>query len=837
MTEIKNTLIIDTSEALKELKAVDAGMSKLKENTDKIAEASTKAFSGQNITDYKTKLAELTIELQKQKDLSKSLGIQEQKTLELQKAGIKGLEGELSKIQKERIEAVKKQQELTTEIKKTNAALKETNQTQKQVTKATNEQSTAYGKMISTIKNLVGAYISLQAVMSAAKEVERQTVKMNSLSAAFNLVITDADQLNKVMSKLNSMADNYGISILDLKEQYLKFAAASKGTSLEGNKALEVFDKIAKATSVMGIGTEQTNRVFLALTQMMSKGKVSAEELRQQLGEALPGAMNIMARGMGVTTAQLDEMLRKGQVMASVALPKFADELVKTFGVDKIDRVETLAAAQGRFRTEITRTIEAMAASGTIKNYYTILTDAVDRLALLDSRLRRLFKDADTRSRMAAEAALDFLETNSGKKVRDLLVPFNEMDILFIKKNLDTIKSYFVNTFIAEGESNETATELWDAYYNRRYKAEYEFATKRKKLKTAAELKAENEVLEKYLKNLEEFNKKTSAELNATPLTDPNADKNLIFWTSPEEVEAREKDKLNIQKSVNDAVVKDKKDQADELKEIQDNLDKDAEESARERARTELEIERQKERDKLELQRAAVDTAQMLISSYFSYAQSLDENAKMRELQSAGDNAEKIKQINNKYAEKEKERAISQTWINAILGAANAVATAGNIYAGLVIAAGILASAAWYTAEIQAQPVSFSKGVIKLKRRSKDKMGIDTIPAFLNEGESVMTTEETNENEGLFKAIREGKRDEYIHRNFVVPQIDKEYINKMKRKSDESNESSLTNLISNGIKAELNDYKLRQKLERLIESGDRNTARLIHEIQKNKLRR
>jgi len=64
---------------------------------------------------------------------------------------------------------------------------------------------------------------------------------------------------------------------------------------------------------------------------MMGKGKVQAEELRGQLGEALPGAFNLAAKAMGVTTSKLNEMLDKGQVLPEELLPKLASELLKTF--------------------------------------------------------------------------------------------------------------------------------------------------------------------------------------------------------------------------------------------------------------------------------------------------------------------------------------------------------------------------------------------------------------------------------------------------------------------------------------------------------------------------
>jgi len=42
---------------------------------------------------------------------------------------------------------------------------------------------------------------------------------------------------------------------------------------------------------------------------MASKGVVSMEELRGQLGEALPGALQAAASGMGVTTVDLIKLV------------------------------------------------------------------------------------------------------------------------------------------------------------------------------------------------------------------------------------------------------------------------------------------------------------------------------------------------------------------------------------------------------------------------------------------------------------------------------------------------------------------------------------------------
>ena len=58
--------------------------------------------------------------------------------------------------------------------------------------------------------------------------------------------------------------------------------------------------------------SEELGRGILALAQMASKGKVSMEELRQQLGESMVRAMAEVARGMGVTTEALIKMVENG---------------------------------------------------------------------------------------------------------------------------------------------------------------------------------------------------------------------------------------------------------------------------------------------------------------------------------------------------------------------------------------------------------------------------------------------------------------------------------------------------------------------------------------------
>ena len=142
-------------------------------------------------------------------------------------------------------------------------------------------------------------------------------------------------------------ADRLGISFRAAGEGYTSLAAAARGTNIEGATTREIFTAISEAAAVLELSAEQTGGALTAIEQIISKGKVSAEELRQQLGERLPGAFQIAARAMGVTTQELDKMLEQGQLLAEDFLPLFAAEVRRTFSGD------VPAAARWRWRREL----------------------------------------------------------------------------------------------------------------------------------------------------------------------------------------------------------------------------------------------------------------------------------------------------------------------------------------------------------------------------------------------------------------------------------------------------------------------------------------------------
>ena len=113
---------------------------------------------------------------------------------------------------------------------------------------------------------------------------------------------------------------------------YGSMAVAARGTKLEGDGVRELFEGISASMSVLGISGQDAELVFMAYTQMLAKGKISMEELRQQLGEKFPPAMQIFAKSIGKSVPEMIDLASKGALLSEEVLPKVAKQLNLEYG-------------------------------------------------------------------------------------------------------------------------------------------------------------------------------------------------------------------------------------------------------------------------------------------------------------------------------------------------------------------------------------------------------------------------------------------------------------------------------------------------------------------------
>jgi tape measure domain-containing protein len=183
--------------------------------------------------------------------------------------------------------------------------------------------------------NQLGASIAsafaVGSIVSFGAEAFKTSARMESLKNSIIFASGSAKEGAENLQFLKDVSKEMGLDLVATTEGFRTFSGALIGSRFEGEKARKIFHQISTGIATMGLSADDAKGAFLAIGQMVSKGTVSAEELRGQLGERLPGAFQIAARSLGVTTKQLGDMLKAGEVITEDFLPKFADEMEKTF--------------------------------------------------------------------------------------------------------------------------------------------------------------------------------------------------------------------------------------------------------------------------------------------------------------------------------------------------------------------------------------------------------------------------------------------------------------------------------------------------------------------------
>lgn len=215
--------------------------------------------------------------------------------------------------------------------------------------------STQLGAMqdrLGGLASLAAGAFSINAILGMANDVSTLSQTMERYNNTLKYASGSNEAYAANTKFLQQTTRELGLDLQSASQQFASLTAAAKGTSLEGAGTRSIFDAVARASTVMGLTADQTAGSLLAVSQMISKGTVSAEELRGQLGERLPGAFQTAARAMGVTTAELGKMLESGSLATDVFLPRFAAQMRQDMGGAVEQAADSVQANLNRVKTD-----------------------------------------------------------------------------------------------------------------------------------------------------------------------------------------------------------------------------------------------------------------------------------------------------------------------------------------------------------------------------------------------------------------------------------------------------------------------------------------------------
>jgi tape measure domain-containing protein len=251
----------------------------------------------------------------------------------------------------------------------------------------------------------VGAAIGAQVggVRQALGGTAEYAASLAKLRIALKGVTTSQQDYENALAFITESTRRFAIPQEIVTRQFTKLQASVQGAggNLEDTKT--AFNGIVAATRATGGSLQDIDSALTATAQVFSKGKVSAEELRQQIGERLPGAFTLFAASMGKTPQELDKALENGEV-SLLDFQRFAESIFKKYGETAKVIASSPEAAGDRLAVALSEMQEAVGR---------ILTP-------IGSAFQEVFRGIVETITAAATALDNFLGISEGAKIERL---------------------------------------------------------------------------------------------------------------------------------------------------------------------------------------------------------------------------------------------------------------------------------------------------------------------------------------------------------------------------------------------------------------------------------
>lgn len=208
-----------------------------------------------------------------------------------------------------------------------------------------------FERISSSIQGVIARFGALGAAVAtvgvAVRPVIEATVALDQMRRTLTTVTGSADEAQRQIEFLRTTSQASGQQFTEVGQAYAKFAASALQSGLSIKQTQDVFKSVALAAGNLGLSSDQAKRALEALSQIASKGVVSMEELRQQLGDALPGVLPLLAKELGLTQAQLNKVVESGNLLAQEAIPAIGRALTALQPQDGV--VNGMVATWNRF--------------------------------------------------------------------------------------------------------------------------------------------------------------------------------------------------------------------------------------------------------------------------------------------------------------------------------------------------------------------------------------------------------------------------------------------------------------------------------------------------------
>ncbi|MFH5187676.1 tape measure protein [Paenibacillus sp. TAB 01] len=177
-------------------------------------------------------------------------------------------------------------------------------------------------------KGALAATAAMGAVGAGAVGLGVKTnAGMETAGRSFDILLGSASKAQVMVSDLQKLATQSPFEFAGLQDA----AKTLIGMGFSGDKVVPMLHSLGDAVAAVGGDTEQMKGIALAIGQIQSKGKLSAEEVNQLAERGVP-AWQLLAKEMGKSTGELMNLAANGELLSDQVIPALMKGLDSRFG-------------------------------------------------------------------------------------------------------------------------------------------------------------------------------------------------------------------------------------------------------------------------------------------------------------------------------------------------------------------------------------------------------------------------------------------------------------------------------------------------------------------------
>ena len=254
------------------------------------------------------------------------------------------------------------------------------------------EASDSGDRLLSKIKSIGAAYLSLQGVkgmLNMSDELAQTTARIDLMNQSFQKVGKSAMSTKQTMDMIYQAAQDSRGSFSDMASVVARFGTNAT-SAFKDTKELMIFaDTIQKQMTLGGASAQEASNAMIQLSQGLSSGTLHGQDLNSVFEQA-PNLVQSIADYMNVPIGKIKDMASDGKLTADIvknAIIASADDVNKKFSELPMTWSELWNTMQNTALIALQPVLNQLSSLASNKGLQTLVNVGIDAIGILANTL------------------------------------------------------------------------------------------------------------------------------------------------------------------------------------------------------------------------------------------------------------------------------------------------------------------------------------------------------------------------------------------------------------------------------------------------------------------